>query len=150
MADVRQIGKAVTNRAKELISSERGSQHGDVRPSFAMIGELWAVYLNNAMKVRYPKLASMIPLIEAHDVAEMMSLLKKARNVYGDDKNPDHSVDDIGYSALAAGLRMENSVGEKIAETEDTGSASGNSGYSTTGDEVEIPSFLRQKTGSEG
>ena len=71
-------------------------EHGDTEKSFAMIGELWTTYIAHAMTARGDG------KLRAHDVAEMMSLVKKARKVYGYSR--DNSVDDIGYTSLAGML----------------------------------------------
>jgi hypothetical protein len=65
--------------------------HGATRPSFDMIAEFWGVYVRHRDNI-----------IEPHDVAQMMVLLKIARSVYGD--NTDNFVDEAGYSAIGAML----------------------------------------------
>ena len=141
-SDPRKIGAAVADRAKTLITTERGTQHGDVRDSFQMIGEMWTTYINHVMKRRYPRLNATIPLIEPGDVAEMMALLKKARNVYGNINDPDHSTDDIGYTALAAGLRLENAVDSKLTDEIKEAFVSSNPDVVV---DPPIPAFLRSK-----
>jgi hypothetical protein len=80
---------------------QRKDEHGDAENSFSMIGDLWAVYLKH--KWARSKIISVSELtISPYDVAQMMSLLKKARAIYGDSTHADHFVDDVGYSALAA------------------------------------------------
>jgi hypothetical protein len=85
----------VLRSAEEAIVN--GTKHGDPFNSFQMIGELWTVYLTHIGNARVD------PTILPHDVAEMMSMVKVARTVYGEDE--DNYVDQLGYTALAAMLR---------------------------------------------
>jgi hypothetical protein len=66
-----------------------------------MISQFWTVYLNHRVSVK-PSRNGIIEITPV-DVAEMMSLLKKARKVHGNG-HPDSHVDDLGYTALAAEL----------------------------------------------
>ncbi len=73
-------------------------EHGDTEKSFAMIAEMWTTYIHHATAARGEG------DLRPHDVAEMLSLVKKARKVYGYSR--DNSVDDAGYTSLA-GMLME-------------------------------------------
>jgi hypothetical protein len=64
--------------------------------SFNLIADLWTAYLREASGME----ATLLP----SDVAQMMVLLKVARSVCGS-PNPDHYVDQAGYSAWAGYLR---------------------------------------------
>lgn len=74
--------------------------HGDVDNSYSMVAQMWEVYLRHANYSRH-KNPSILLQIDAVDVLEMMSLLKKARFVYAIDVNRDNFADDAGYTALA-------------------------------------------------
>lgn len=103
MNDRRVAGVILTN-AKNHVTKDRGPQHGDVEPSFRMIAELWSVHINHSAS-RATGLDNVPPIhLSAWDVLQMMSMLKKARALYGDATLPDHYEDDAGYTALAAML----------------------------------------------
>lgn len=95
LPEIRNEAITVIEAAKKAI--EEGGKHGDPYDSFTMIGELWGVYLHHMGNTREN------PTIEPQDVAEMMSMVKVARIMYGD--TDDNFVDKIGYTALAAMLR---------------------------------------------
>lgn len=99
MTDNRNIASNILKSADKTVSTQRGTDHGDAENSFTMIADLWRVYLEHTNKQRYQNIVTVN--IEPQDVAQMMSLLKKARFVYGKSANPDHFVDDTGYTALA-------------------------------------------------
>jgi hypothetical protein len=109
MTNDRKIAADLAAGAVKAFTTERGTQHGELEPSFTMIAELWSVYINHAITVA----TGIQPLPAIHlsavDVLEMMSLVKKSRNVYGS-RIPDHSVDDIGYTALAGGIRLAHQM----------------------------------------
>lgn len=90
-----EIARNVLTSAIEAI--DKGSQkHGEPHDSFIMIAQLWSVYLQHTLQRRQGN------QLQAHDVAEMMSLLKKARAAYA--SVADNYVDDAGYTSLAAML----------------------------------------------
>ena len=80
-------GDAVRSRLKE---------HGHTERSFKMIGELWSVYINHAYTNRNEL------QLKPHDVAQMMTLVKISRTVYG--YSMDNFTDTAGYAALASML----------------------------------------------
>lgn len=100
MSDNRQVAKDLIIEAADTIINKRPGVHGSAEQSFDMIANLWTVYIRHVRRVRGHD------ELRAEDVAEMMALLKKARKVYGDSKNRDNDVDDIGYTALAGMLRL--------------------------------------------
>lgn len=102
MSDNRKIALSLITEAADTISNKRPGVHGSAEQSFEMIGDLWTVYLRHIRRVRTDD------TVRPEDVAEMMSMLKKSRKVYGDPMNVDNDVDDIGYSALAGMLRLPN------------------------------------------
>lgn len=113
MVDSRVVSGVLADRAKRIITSERGQQHGDLEGSFTLIADWWNSYMNH--KAAAAKISPNYVPLDAVDVLEMMALVKKARNVYGSPL-PDHTVDDIGYTALAGGLRLRSALDAKMAE----------------------------------
>lgn len=114
MSDNRKVASAVIQEAHKAIMTERPGVHGSAKNSFAMIGELWSVFLRHQMVAREePELN-----IRPEDVAQMMSLLKKARAIYGDPTNRDNFIDDVGYTALAGMLQLPEPP-EPTAEKQD-------------------------------
>ena len=83
-------GRAICEEALRTINGERQDQYGNPEDTFTLIASFWSGYLNT--------------LIEPHEVADMMILLKLAREKGGKGKK-DNSVDLIGYAALGASMR---------------------------------------------
>ena len=104
MSDNRQMAAMLLNEAAETVVSKRPGVHGSAENSFEMIAQMWSVYLTH--KVRTMTGVDVAVPITAVDVAQMMSLLKKGRFVYGNPDNPDNFVDDLGYSALAGMIQL--------------------------------------------
>lgn len=100
MSDNRQVAGIVLKEAWETIAKKRPGVHGSAELSFEMIGDFWTIYLRHARRTRGND------TIRPEDVAEMMAMLKKARKMYGDPNNIDNDVDDLGYTGLAAMLRL--------------------------------------------
>jgi Domain of unknown function (DUF6378) len=75
--------------------------HGPVGDSYAMIAQLWEIYLRHSNYKRHGNPAAGQLSIDAKDVLEMMSLLKKGRDVYSPKMNRENFTDDAGYVALA-------------------------------------------------
>jgi hypothetical protein len=94
--DNRPVASHILKTAHQVVTTERGNQHGDAENSFKMIGDLWATYLRNTH--------GQTVIVSAYDVAQMMSLLKIARAVHGDPVNADHYIDAAGYTALAGAI----------------------------------------------
>jgi len=80
-------------KAAELVSGDRARQHGDKLDNHTKIATLWNAWL---LVRRNPASE-----LTAFDVAQMMSLLKKARTQSGG-YNPDDLIDDAGYTGVAA------------------------------------------------
>ena len=74
----------VIDEAKRLISGDRREQYGE--NTFKTLAVMWSAYLGAEIK--------------AHQVAEMLALLKIARNRHK--PKLDSYIDGIGYLALAA------------------------------------------------
>ncbi len=104
MSDNREIAAGLLNEAAETVVNRRPGVHGSAENSFEMIGELWSVYLSHKAKL-YTGADVKIP-ISAADVAQLMSMLKKARFMYGNPDNPDNFVDDLGYTALSGMIQL--------------------------------------------
>lgn len=100
MSDNRTVAKKIITTAMQTIMVDRPGVHGSAENSFEMIADLWTVYLRHAKRVRGND------TIRGEDVAEMMSMLKKARKIYGNSANEDNDVDDVGYTALSAMIRL--------------------------------------------
>lgn len=100
--DMTKAGEVLQNAFKAVMS-ERGQQHGSATDSFTMIAEFWTLYLKHKHMHMHG-----IPLqlsITPTDIAQMMSLLKKSRALYGDQSSEDNYVDDVGYTAVARHLQ---------------------------------------------
>ena len=74
----------ILDTAKEYVTKDRASDHGDMEDNFGMIADFWSTYLDRR--------------IAAHDVGAMMALLKVAR-IRSNPKHPDNWVDGAGYMA---------------------------------------------------
>ena len=72
--------------AKKIVCGERDKQYGTIEDNFGFIANLWTVYTGVG--------------IEARDVANMMILLKIARNTNSGHR--DNWVDIAGYAACGA------------------------------------------------
>lgn len=75
--------------AASLVSGDRAKKHGDMFHSHDRIAKFWSAYLGK--------------VIEAHDVACLMALLKIARTQSGE-TNSDDYIDMVGYAAIAGEL----------------------------------------------
>ena len=80
----------ILETANEYITRDRAATHGDAEDSFSQIAAVWTWWLNERLTAP----------IDAYDVAQMMSLFKKAR-AKGNKHHLDNFVDDVSYSALA-------------------------------------------------
>lgn len=100
MSDNRNMAGKLLGSAADTVMRDRPGVHGSAENSFEMIGDLWSVYLRHARRVRGND--TILP----EDVAQMMSMLKKCRALYGDVNNADNFVDDIGYASLAGMLQL--------------------------------------------
>lgn len=102
MSNDRVIAGAILDRAKKLVTKERGVEHGSIEESFNMIAEMWSVYINNAVQ----RATGIAPNPRIHlsgvDVLRMMGQLKQARALWGSGDNADHYIDEAGYASIAA------------------------------------------------
>lgn len=82
----------IAQKAAELVGGDRDRQHGEKLDNFTRIATLWNAWLEIRRDPAAP--------LNAHDVGQMMSLMKKARTQSGDFNVDDH-IDDVGYGACA-------------------------------------------------
>src|SRR5579864_1866231 len=94
--------------------------HGDVDNSYAMVAQMWEVYLRHSNFQRHNNPAAGHLSIDAVDVLELMSILKKCRHVYSPAVNRDNFVDDVGYVALAGMIAHAKEPAPQVEEI-DTG-----------------------------
>ena len=76
----------ILDTAKEYVTKDRATTHGDAESNFGLIAAYWSAHLNKN--------------ITAHDVAVMMTLMKLAR-AKANPKHIDNAIDAAAYSALA-------------------------------------------------
>ena len=86
----------VLDTAKEYVTKDRASDHGDMEDNFKTIAIYWSVHLG----------VEVLP----QDVGTMMLLLKAAR-VKSNPKHADNYIDAAGYAACAAELATEDKEG---------------------------------------
>ena len=79
----------ILDTAKEYVTKDRASEHGDMESNLTTIAELWGVYLERH--------------VDPADVAAMMTLLKIAR-IKSNPSNADNWVDSCGYMACGGEL----------------------------------------------
>lgn len=85
----------ILDKAKTIINGERQGTYGNAEDNFASIAAFWSTYLNTP--------------IDSTDVANMMILMKVARNssgVYKDDKY----IDICGYAALGGEIAADKEL----------------------------------------
>ncbi len=92
MADNLMVRDKILDEAKRIISGERQGTYGKPENSFGVISQLWTAYLGKE--------------INCADVANMMILLKIARNSSGVYKE-DNWVDICGYAALGGEIQAQ-------------------------------------------
>jgi hypothetical protein len=86
----------VLDTAKEYVTKDRASDHGDMEDNFKTIAIYWSVHLG----------VEVLP----HDVGTMMMLLKAAR-AKSNSRHADNYIDAAGYAACAAELATEDKEG---------------------------------------
>lgn len=82
----------VLKTAEKIITGDREGTYGKAEDSFSRIAELWSVFLDKK--------------IYSSDVANMMILMKVARNMGGVYKD-DNWVDICGYAALGGEIQAK-------------------------------------------
>lgn len=88
----------IAAKAATLVGGDRNTQHGEKLDNFSRIAAMWNAWLSIRRDPAAP--------LDAHDVGQMMSLMKKARTQSGS-FNPDDHVDDTGYSACAGDVAFK-------------------------------------------
>ena len=79
----------ILDTAKEYVTKDRATEHGDMESNLTTIGELWGVYLERH--------------VDPADVAVMMTLLKIAR-IKSNPSNSDSWIDGCGYMSCGGEL----------------------------------------------
>ena len=97
--------QSVLKKAAELVSGDRAEAHGGMRENHDNIAQLWNGYLHN------------VKSLTAHDVANMMELLKIARRKNGN-RNEDDYVDGAGYAAVAYECAEQEAFRENMTPDE--------------------------------
>lgn len=87
----------ILDNAKTIINGERQGTYGNAEDNFASIAAFWSTYLNTP--------------IDSTDVANMMILMKVARNSSGVYKD-DNYIDICGYAALGGEIAARPSKNE--------------------------------------
>lgn len=82
----------ILDKAKTIINGERQGTYGEAEDSFSVIAKMWAAYLGKEIK--------------SEDVANMMILMKVARNSSGVYKD-DNWIDICGYAALGGEIQSK-------------------------------------------
>lgn len=82
----------ILDKAKTIINGERQGIYGEAEDSFSVIAQMWAAYLGKEIK--------------SEDVANMMILMKVARNSSGVYKD-DNWIDICGYAALGGEIQSK-------------------------------------------
>lgn len=101
--------KEVLEAAIECVTKTRQDQHGNPENTFAMIADLWEMYLAHKYNIDFS--------LEPYDVCMMMTLFKVARFGIGQHSD-DNAIDGAGYFALANELRScnENRRSESLSK----------------------------------
>ena len=82
----------ILDKAKTIINGERRGTYGEAEDSFSIIAQMWTAYLGKEIK--------------SEDVANMMILMKVARNSSGVYKD-DNWIDICGYAALGGEIQSK-------------------------------------------
>lgn len=94
----------ILSKAKSIINGERHGTYGDAEDSLQTIADMWSAYLNTE--------------ISSEDVANMMILMKVARNSSGVYKD-DNWIDICGYAALGGEIQAaKNTIHVQFEEEE--------------------------------
>jgi hypothetical protein len=106
---------ATLDRAKHLVTGDRGIEHGNAFQQHAVAAGLWTNYLGARGKLARE--------IEPYEVAMMMALLKISRDAMGS-YNADTFVDLCGYAALGHAVRqqqidMDNPLPQEASPNDD-------------------------------
>lgn len=93
----------VLDNAKKIINGERQGTYGNAEDRFSIIAQMWTAYLGKD--------------ITADDVANMMILMKVARNSSGVYKD-DNWIDICGYAALGGEIQSKSVITNRCTAVE--------------------------------
>lgn len=88
------------HEAEKLVNGDRNNQYGPPDQDFQRTADLWTIYLDGRR------------IIEAHDVAVMMALLKISRLSWKPN-HPDSWIDLAGYAACGYDIITNNKEEQK-------------------------------------
>jgi len=88
------------HEAEKLVNGDRNNQYGPPDQDFQRTADLWTIYLDGRR------------IIEAHDVAVMMALLKISRLSWKPN-HPDSWIDLAGYAACGYDITTNNKEEQK-------------------------------------
>ena len=92
---------AVLQEADALVNGDRNAQYGNPNQDFARTAAFWNTYLEGVQERTGSK------TIQAHDVGQMMTLLKISRSTVSPGK-ADHYIDAAGYQACAYDCALQS------------------------------------------
>lgn len=111
----------VLHTAYDLVRGERARNYGPPHDNFAVIADLWSTYIVQRVRKELERSPSgQIPtygFLDGNDVANLMSLLKIAREASGLGYHEDSTVDVCGYQAIKELLQLPR--GEFIKQQEE-------------------------------
>lgn len=102
--------QGIIDEAKRLVDTleARGKTHGEADSNFIVSADLLNAF--GFRKCSPNALGTPTPL-DKHDVTVVYRLLKLARIATGDRMEPDHSLDEAGYSIIDAAMVRSNITG---------------------------------------
>jgi hypothetical protein len=112
----RNIRGLLLAEADRLVNGDRNASYGDPNQDFARTADFWNTYMAGVAErklahatdeQRADALALIYQLLDPHDVAWMMVLLKASRSTVSPTKF-DHYVDAAGYAACGADCATED------------------------------------------
>lgn len=94
----------IIDEAQRLVDTleARGKTHGEADSNFIVSADLLNAF--GFRKVRPAQIDGGLHLLDKHDVTVIYRLLKLARIATGDRMEPDHSLDEAGYSIIDAAM----------------------------------------------
>lgn len=104
--------KQILEAAAECVDGSREKDYGNPENCFMLIASLWTEYICAKAEI-YSEIK-----VEPRDVADMMILLKIARNI-ADGGKTDNYVDMAGYAACAGEIIGEEEEEEAYVRTKD-------------------------------
>ncbi len=91
-------------KAEEYVSKDRNTQYGEPEDAFGMIAKFWSTYLATR---ECPTSDAVV--VDAYDVACMLSLMKVAR-MAARPENLDSCIDLAGYAACAGEILNKDNI----------------------------------------